>query len=92
MDSPISSKTVVNCAAVAGRYNVVKYQQSGVSTPHTMGEQGERSFINRLPYYHSAVGVVWHQTWGMMLLIPLMFGLGKILINHFIRGKYMPNL
>ncbi len=39
----------------------------------------------------NAVGVTWHQTWGMLLLVPLMFGPGKISIDHFIRKKYLPN-
>ena len=34
-------------------------------------------------------GVYQHQLWGLMLLIPMFFGPGKISIDHFIRKKYM---
>ncbi len=35
------------------------------------------------------VGVYQHQLWGLMLLIPIFFGPGKISIDHLIRKKYM---
>ena len=34
-------------------------------------------------------GVAQHQLWGLMLLIPVCYGPGKISIDHFIRKKYM---
>lgn len=34
-------------------------------------------------------GVYQHQLWGLMLLIPMFFGPGKISIDHLIRKKYM---
>ncbi len=34
-------------------------------------------------------GILDHKVWGLMLLIPLLHGPGKISIDHFIRKKYM---
>ena len=34
-------------------------------------------------------GVYQHQLWGLMLLIPMLYGPGKISIDHLIRKKYM---
>ena len=35
------------------------------------------------------VGVAQHQLWGLMLLLPVCYGPGKISIDHFIRKKYL---
>ncbi len=35
------------------------------------------------------VGVAQHQLWGLMLLLPVCYGPGKISIDYFIRKKYM---
>lgn len=34
-------------------------------------------------------GIAQHQLWGLMLLLPVCYGPGKISIDHFIRKKYM---
>ena len=34
-------------------------------------------------------GVYQHQLWGLMLLIPMFFGPGKLSIDHLLRKKYM---
>lgn len=34
-------------------------------------------------------GVAQHQLWGLMLLVPVCFGPGKLSIDHLIRNKYM---
>ena len=34
-------------------------------------------------------GIAQHQLWGLMLLLPICYGPGKISIDHFIRKKYL---
>ena len=34
-------------------------------------------------------GIAQHQLWGLMLLLPVCYGPGKISIDHFIRKKYL---
>lgn len=34
-------------------------------------------------------GVYQHQLWGLMLLIPMFYGPGKLSIDHLLRKKYM---
>ena len=38
-----------------------------------------------------ANSILWHQVWGIMLLVPLLRGPGKISIDHFIRNRWMSN-
>lgn len=35
------------------------------------------------------VGVMQHQYWGLLLLVPLLHGPGKISIDHFIRRRFL---
>lgn len=35
-------------------------------------------------------GIRDHQVWGIMLLVPLLYGPGKISIDHFIKTKFGP--
>lgn len=35
------------------------------------------------------VGIKDHQYWGLLLLVPLLHGPGKLSIDHFIRRKYL---
>ena len=30
-----------------------------------------------------------HQLWGLMLLFPILYGPGKISVDHFIRRRYI---
>jgi putative oxidoreductase len=34
-------------------------------------------------------GIRDHQLWGLMLLLPLLYGPGKLSVDHFIRNKFM---
>ncbi len=36
-----------------------------------------------------ANSILWHQVWGIMLLVPLLRGPGKISIDHFISNRWM---
>lgn len=38
----------------------------------------------------NAAGIRDHQVWGIMLLVPLLYGPGKLSIDHFIKKKYGP--
>jgi len=37
----------------------------------------------------SEVGLKDHLYWGILLLVPLLHGLGKLSLDHFIRRKYL---
>ena len=38
----------------------------------------------------NAAGIRNHQVWGIMLLVPLLYGPGKLSIDHFIKTKFGP--
>lgn len=38
----------------------------------------------------NAAGIRDHQVWGIMLLVPLLYGPGKLSIDHFIKTKFGP--
>lgn len=38
----------------------------------------------------NAAGIRDHQVWGIMLLVPLLYGPGKLSIDHFINKKFGP--
>ena len=38
----------------------------------------------------NAAGVRDHQVWGIMLLVPLLYGPGKISVDHFIQRRFGP--
>ena len=39
----------------------------------------------------NAAGIRDHQVWGIMLLVPLLYGPGKLSIDHFIKTKFGQN-
>ena len=36
-------------------------------------------------------GKVWHYLWGLAFVLPILYGPGKLSIDHILRKKWMPN-
>jgi putative oxidoreductase len=58
---------------------------------------GALGFVDRLQIFFAdgvispkTAGLKDHQVWGLLLLIPLFRGPGKISLDHFIRRRFMP--